>query len=972
MKNDSSKSAKRNSGFALIMTIALLTLLVLLLLGLAALMRVETANSADTQKQVQARQNALLALDLALGQLQKYAGPDQRVTATAQALAENHRRYTGVWDATNHDSAPLTWLVSGNEGTDGLAVTPATVGANVVELAGTQTTGVRDEIVAPKQPIQVSSFRGQPGLLTVGNYAWWVGDQGVKAPVATEDRSAALTYAPYDVAELRGRVRQQSALDAKAAEFEPRDSSNLPYLRSILAFNQLAFLKRPDAAAVGLTTLKQNFHLWSPGNFAVLANSKTGGLRQDLSLQPGLLGEAFAAWTHYATYMEDPASVAKSPLPNPNIVNAESMRRRYRLRPPTIDRGIAAGPAPVLALCLLNFDDRTLNGATGTAPIESRLRWIIGLWNPYSSALVPEDLRLEISGLPTAVEFTPSFTGPTLASFSLAELFGAPLRLALPWDQTRADLQGQPDVSSWLPGRIYYWTSLANTSEPPGGNAGYFYSKSLIGSPSRVVSRVSSATVSGNAVGGWRVNNVTTLTVRLYRAGNTTPLATYTSPAFPPFFATDAVATPRASSGSYEFSFFFRLDQNRVAGESVWLITAQRDPRSTVLPAEAFVGGNQGPQPSAYPGVPAITNDDLLLERAMADYGQSYNEDVPVFELPRAPLLSVGALQHLLLVGERPFTVGNSWGQAGGWNALFDRFFFSGLTNEVALPDVGAGQPLPNTLLTVLPRRPDGSAVTALDLRAEAADGHAAFSSRYLLGRGAFNLNSVQPEAWMAVLGGTRYGANDRFTFLNATETTGTGGDAPGLPMTGPMSATFFRLAQSAGETFKAQPGKAGGLSGGFNHTPSVVANTHLFRCGLRVLTTTEVSVAVGLGLLAVGSVSCNAATRRSMVSGSGMTVVATCGGGGLWQAVRRAQSSIAAEVRRRGGVGLGSGLRAGETARVGFVLIILILILLSGSTSARKYTPPPPRCSPAAGPCLLHCARPRPRRRRTPRASAR
>ena len=40
-------------------------------------------------------------------------------------------------------------------------------------------------------------------------------------------------------------------------------------------------------------------------------------------------------------------------------------------------------------------------------------------------------------------------------------------------------------------------------------------------------------------------------------------------------------------------------------------------------------------------------------------------------------------------------------------------------------------------------------------------------------------------------------------------------------------------------------------------------------------LMTTEVSVAVGLGLLAVGSASFNSATRRSMVS-SGVTVVVT------------------------------------------------------------------------------------------------
>ena len=74
---DSQPKAKR--GFALLITITLLAFLVVLLVGLAAYTRVETAVAGNTQRQAQARQNALMALNVALGELQKYAGPDQRV-----------------------------------------------------------------------------------------------------------------------------------------------------------------------------------------------------------------------------------------------------------------------------------------------------------------------------------------------------------------------------------------------------------------------------------------------------------------------------------------------------------------------------------------------------------------------------------------------------------------------------------------------------------------------------------------------------------------------------------------------------------------------------------------------------------------------------------------------------------------------------------------------------------------------------
>ena len=72
-------------GFALLIVITLLAYLVILLIGLASYTRIETSIAGNTQRQAQARENALLSLNVAVGQLQKYAGPDQRVTATAES-----------------------------------------------------------------------------------------------------------------------------------------------------------------------------------------------------------------------------------------------------------------------------------------------------------------------------------------------------------------------------------------------------------------------------------------------------------------------------------------------------------------------------------------------------------------------------------------------------------------------------------------------------------------------------------------------------------------------------------------------------------------------------------------------------------------------------------------------------------------------------------------------------------------------
>ncbi|HEY9250843.1 MAG TPA: hypothetical protein VIO38_17000 [Rariglobus sp.] len=133
-------------GFALLITITLLAFLVLLLVSLASLTRVETQVASNSQQSAQARQNALMALNIALGELQKYTGPDQRTTARSDmdpSLA-NTTTASGRWlgaygngAAADYAEAPssvsttivtaangkgstarlLNWLVSGNETT---------------------------------------------------------------------------------------------------------------------------------------------------------------------------------------------------------------------------------------------------------------------------------------------------------------------------------------------------------------------------------------------------------------------------------------------------------------------------------------------------------------------------------------------------------------------------------------------------------------------------------------------------------------------------------------------------------------------------------------------------------------------------------------------------------------------------------------------------------------------------------------
>ncbi|MDO8542864.1 MAG: hypothetical protein Q7S40_20675 [Opitutaceae bacterium] len=856
----------------------MLAFIVVLLVGLAAYTRVETSVAGNMQRQAQARENALFALNIAVGQLQKYAGPDTRVTATAEAFANVNgtSRYTGVWhsDATLNETpaTPMTWLVSGNELRDAdgveqpLSVTPDVPGSSVVQLVGTQSAGnnAQNSINAPLRDIRAEGVPGvRPGAsTTIGRYAWWVGDQGVKAPVAIPDTTAAIDYPPYDSAELKSRLRQQMSLGAGAADananpvFEPLDTTNATLVANnkVAALSQVAFLRRATSTAnVGPNLLRTYFHSWSPNNFAVLANTKTGGLRQDLSLNPGLLGAAFAAWANYSSYMEppvppaapdpdNPAPPSAAPVISPGY-GADPIRRRYILTPPGVNGEPAVSPA--LTYFYLFFGVRK---QTADAPFTLSLRWAAALWNPYTSSLVPEDLRLEISGLPETVIVLNAETQEEEAAFPLRQLFGSPFIVSLPWVMPTDPVK--PDKQSMLPGRVYNWTFLPGATLDTSGNPGRFDSADLGAFDQGLqVTLPGSATINSSSLLALRIPEKVTLSVRVVRASDGATLATYTSPEYDDVPTTDS---SRGDATPSPLGYLFRLAESADSQTSpgLWLMAEGNDPRNAQVGAAALRAVPNGTNPAAYNDFFRVYEPERLLNRNKTT-GTSYNEDAPLFELPRAPIQSMGMLQHLWLAGRRPFAIGNPWGAGAQLNGipvgeLFDRFFFSGVTAGVMPGTTVMGDLiLPNPLLKPL-RNADGTKPTIDDVRAtvtipatgesEAVASPAeSRSSKYFLQGGAFNLNSTNPTAWKAVLRGVRYPTPLSFTYLDAADATGTADDDAWASFES-GDAFFFRFPQSAQETFKAEPGMA--ETGA--ETPSP-ANTHLFRQGMRTLNAAQV-----------------------------------------------------------------------------------------------------------------------------------
>ena len=181
----------KDRGFALIVTLSLMILLTVIAVGLLSLSSITLRGTSVSSARQTAQANARMAMMLAIAQLQKYAGPDQRITATADiaggagglaaadgaaplngtaldgttkglsSVQAGTRHWTGVWKNRDASSliytktpAPqqLQWLVSGNEAIPN-AVTPASnaysLGANgsvqnsttAVVLVGGKTDG---------------------------------------------------------------------------------------------------------------------------------------------------------------------------------------------------------------------------------------------------------------------------------------------------------------------------------------------------------------------------------------------------------------------------------------------------------------------------------------------------------------------------------------------------------------------------------------------------------------------------------------------------------------------------------------------------------------------------------------------------------------------------------------------------------------------------------------------------------------
>ncbi len=435
------KSTTPCRGFALIVSIALMAFVFLLLISLNALVVVQTQLSTTQTSNLEARQNALQGLNIALGELQRLVGPDQRVTARADILESYDKAtnasggqpvanpyYTAVWDvrpttatawphqpgATNGPDMKQSpaFLVSGNEGFAwGDDATFDESSTTFEDPYTFETVGVTVE----KQALS------DPSGLENNSYAWWIGDEGVKARLNREDWQATTGTSIPEWTRPTGATPQ-------LLSSELRDMDRDLYASTAEKAKQLEDLELVDGAFEDLLTPASGtqeqpyFHDFTLHASGVLADIRNGGLKKDLTLalaassanapagtqdSDSLLPEfsydanyqVFSpTWGYLRDHIDGVSRVPSSSAIIPDDASWASdeivtMRKPDGVKPgilPVITRA-QVGLTPVL---VQTNPGANVTGATPEWEVYYYYSPTIVLWNPYDVAMEIPELKL--------------------------------------------------------------------------------------------------------------------------------------------------------------------------------------------------------------------------------------------------------------------------------------------------------------------------------------------------------------------------------------------------------------------------------------------------------------------------------------------------------------------------------------------------------------------------------------------------
>jgi len=285
-------------GFSLVATVSMMVLLSMLALAMLSLASVTLRSSSQGDALNQARANARMALTIAIGELQKQAGADTRVTANAGLTDSSSPNpyWVGVWPSRYEED-----LAAGNAGEPAVShhESPRYLTDIRTSEGSPEATNwlVSHSDAAGADPSSQPSddwitlletgddlTRVQVPKVTLENddnaYAWWVSDESQKARVNLPDLQD--EDADYSLVAAQDFDFEKFSAPTAGAVLAGHSAIPKDRLLSVASLETagLLGLNNPDALREALEETSHHITAHSEGLFTDVKNS---GLKRDLS-----------------------------------------------------------------------------------------------------------------------------------------------------------------------------------------------------------------------------------------------------------------------------------------------------------------------------------------------------------------------------------------------------------------------------------------------------------------------------------------------------------------------------------------------------------------------------------------------------------------------------------------------------------------------------------------------------------------
>jgi len=745
-------------GYAVVLSLIITAFLFCLILTLSTFTISETQSSRQHMDTTIARRNAYFGLMQGLAELQRLAGPDQRVTASAETSDDavgQKKHWIGVWDTASKQQIG-NWLISSDPSPD--PTTPINHNDLTNHVLLLSSKDPNDSIIAQK--LQLTSKNGG-----VGKYAWWIADNGMKASITAADNSAKINSADYStgplsLSKIRNNAHKQIGqyynIENEFQDevpFRLQDPQTLSDLEKITSFNQLYLVNGIKTSSTYKKRLKARYHDYTFSNSFTLTNTLDGGLKQDLShmkrlsnptqselnliynepLWDHLSPSLYKMLTYYKQHPNQPAQIyITETLPNDPI--------RFSIHPIIPELVVAAS-----IYCHSQTDQLYL------------YYYIFAdVWNPYTKALKlnngskqqssdhfnPQtdisDITIKVTGLPQ-ISITNKTNGKTNKDLPLPDLYWG---INATQDHSPGFMRPYSRPSSSYKGPNAGKGVISSFIAPIGYNAKTSDVFEIHFSTTNTQITISAKQPTGEFKEIQQINlkNIPPFTIQFENR--------HGSPNYNDRFVTGYSSARRSKINANNWSFGFHgkfIDEWNSVSNSLENLLNKFDMRSTQINIDMSDPTSGDGQFYDVRNINDLDRSQMMSNtdffRSGGTYWRAPYRMARFYDLPNQEAVSIGCFSHLQLQNHPPFSIGNESDQDENINRFFDRYFFS--TLPVKIRSWNKKDALPNTSIIYFPSQSDQNILGSED------------SAKQLMIKNGFNVNSLSVHAWQALLSAT-------------------------------------------------------------------------------------------------------------------------------------------------------------------------------------------------------------------------